>query len=472
MKSIAHRMEHVSRTRSQQRRRFQFPTYPRTQRTPIPSFPRTILYVDHTASLSGGEIALLHLLHALDPTRYTPVVVLGQDGPLLTRLRAEGIETHLLPLAPQVAHTRKDTLHPTSLLRLGAAAHSLAYIFRLARFIQERDVDLVHTNSLKADLLGGVAARLVRVPVIWHVRDRIVADYLPPAAVRAFRFLCRLLPNYIIANSQATLTTLATPPSARATVIHSGVVKKPLRVVHDGIPDGACSGEESGWSAEEAEASLEEELFVPSEPGSGPAVIGLVGRLSPWKGQHIFLEAAALVAQSYPGTRFVLIGSALFGEEGYVAGLHAQVARLGLAEVVEFTGFCSDVLSRMQSLDIVAHASTTGEPFGQVVVEGMLAGKAVVATNGGGVPEIVVEGVTGLLVPMGDAQALAGGLCALLSDPVRRQQMGREGRKRALEHFSIELTARKVEQVYEQFWADSERGDPQSRTAFRETSPQ
>src|SRR5579871_1446643 len=101
---------------------------PLSENRPGETAPRTILYVDHTASLSGGEIALLHLLHALDPTRYTPVVVLGQDGPLLTRLRAEGIETHLLPLAPQVAHTRKDTLHPTSLLRLGAAAHSLLHL--------------------------------------------------------------------------------------------------------------------------------------------------------------------------------------------------------------------------------------------------------------------------------------------------------------------------------------------------------
>jgi glycosyltransferase involved in cell wall biosynthesis len=300
--------------------------------------------------------------------------------------------------------------------------------------MRTRKVDLVHTNSLKADILGGIAARLARVPVIWHVRDRIADDYLPALAARGFRLLCRLLPHYIIANSQATLSTLSTPSPERATVIHSGIARPPLRVVHDGIPDPVLP------------CSSEGEAHTP--------VIGLVGRISPWKGQHIFIEAASQIRQRFPTARFEIIGSALFGEEAYERQVRAQVAEAGLSEAVEFTGFCEDVMGRIQGLDILVHASTVGEPFGQVVVEGMVLGKPVVATNGGGVPEIVLDGETGILVPMGDASSMAEAVCALLSDPHRAQKMGTAARNRALEHFSIEGTALKVEAVYREVLGD------------------
>lgn len=100
-------------------------------------------------------------------------------------------------------------------------------------------------------------------------------------------------------------------------------------------------------------------------------------------------------------------------------------------------------------MDILVHASTTGEPFGQVVVEGMAAAKPVVATNGGGVPEIVPDKVTGLLVPMGDAPAMAAAIIEVLSNPTLAQAMGEAGYNRVREHFTIEITARRVETVYD-----------------------
>ncbi|HLK56413.1 MAG TPA: glycosyltransferase, partial [Chthonomonadaceae bacterium] len=402
----------------------------------------TILYFDHTASMSGGEIALLHLLQALDRARYVPLVVLGIDGPLAQRLQAMGIETLVLPLDPQVAQTRKDSLKGGGLLRLGSLGRSLRYALRLARLMRSRQVDLVHTNSLKADILGGIAARLAGVPVIWHVRDRIADDYLPALAARGFRLLCRLLPHYIIANSHATLQTLSTPPHGGAAVIHSGVVRSSLRVVHDGVPDPVLSAS--------------------SEVGGRSPVIGLVGRISPWKGQHIFISAASAVVKRYPTARFEIIGSALFGEEAYEREVRSQVQGLGLEGCVEFTGFCEDVQSRMQGLDILVHASTTGEPFGQVVVEGMVLGKPVVATNGGGVPEIVLDGETGVLVPMGDAVSMAEAICGLLADPARAQAMGLAARNRALDHFTVDLAAQKVQQVYDLFCKPGSRGKPDS----------
>jgi glycosyltransferase involved in cell wall biosynthesis len=128
---------------------------------------------------------------------------------------------------------------------------------------------------------------------------------------------------------------------------------------------------------------------------------------------------------------------------------------LYLTDAVEFAGFVEDVPARIAELDIVVHASTTGEPFGQVIIEAMAEQKPVVATNGGGVPEIVQDGITGLLVPMGDAPALADALRYLLDHPEIAAQMGREGRKRVLAQFTIQRTARMVESVYRELLGES-----------------
>jgi len=181
-----------------------------------------------------------------------------------------------------------------------------------------------------------------------------------------------------------------------------------------------------------------------------PLTVGLIGRLSPWKGQHVFLAAAAEVLKEFPNSRYRLIGAALFGEEAYGQTLVAQAAKLGIAQSVDFCGFRADIPEQLAALDLLVHASVTGEPFGQVVIEGMAAGKPVVATNGGGIPEIVVDGETGILVPMGDSAALALAIRLLLADEPLRLEMGRRGRERVMRHFTIEQTARGVQDVYDQ----------------------
>ncbi len=355
-----------------------------------PARVATVVFFDHTSQLGGGEIALLNVVRAIDRTRFSPVVVLGSEGMLRERLLEAGIETHLLPMARSVAETRKDTLGIRSLLRVADMARTLFYCVKLSKFIRKRRADVVHTNSLKADIIGGIAARLAGVPVVWHIRDRIADDYLPPIVVKFFRFLCRTIPSAVIANSHATLESVGLPPRSRGRkvpqgmVIYSGAVASGT-VIYDGIKAGAEAGDRF-------------------QSGSGAMIsprIGLIGRLAPWKGQHIFIRAASEVVKKFPDSRFQIIGAALFGEDEYERELHSLVKACNLVGQVEFTGFRSDVADLIQQLDVVVHASTVGEPFGQVVIEAMSASKPVVATRGGGVVEIVVDGVTGILVPMG-----------------------------------------------------------------------
>jgi glycosyltransferase involved in cell wall biosynthesis len=391
--------------------------------------PVRVLFVDHTAAMSGGEIALFNLLRFLDPAKVQTVVLLGAEGPLAEKLRTI-TETHILPLSSGVASQKKDKLGIGTLLRIRDVRDALAYTWRLAKFIREHDIQLVHTNSLKADIIGGLAARLSRRPVVWHVRDRIEDDYLPLSVVRMFRLLSRLIPNYVIANSSATLRTLRLHKGARGTSIPSGIeLNGRMVVVHDGTSPGARAEDKS--------------------PGAQFRV-GLVGRISPWKGQHIFIQAAALVHQRFREARFLIIGAALFGEDQYEQEVRRLPTELGIDGIVEFTGFRSDVKAAIADLDLLVHASTQGEPFGQVIIEGMAAGKPVVATDGGGVPEIVQDGRTGILVPMGDVQAMAGAICQILVDPVRAKAMGVQARQRIANHFTLQQTARRVEAVYDE----------------------
>ena len=115
--------------------------------------------------------------------------------PLAERLRERGVQVHVVPLDPAVMETRKDSLGVASLFKVRRLAASLSHASRVAQQIRRIRPALVHTNSLKADLIGGMAARLARVPLIWHVRDRIAEDYLPPRVVRLFRWLARWLPT-------------------------------------------------------------------------------------------------------------------------------------------------------------------------------------------------------------------------------------------------------------------------------------
>jgi glycosyltransferase involved in cell wall biosynthesis len=390
---------------------------------------RRILYIDHTAVLGGGEIALLNLLRHIDRARFAPTVLLCSEGPLVEKLREANVPTHILPLAPSIIDVRKGSLGPGTFLRVVDLGRLILYVVALARFIRRNRFDLVHTNSLKADIIGGLAARLAGTRLLWHVRDRIDKDYLPHPVVIAFRTLCRLIPDHVVAVSHATLATIdpaLRPSGNRATK------SRRMHVVHDGI---------------------EGELFrAPALVArNGVSRIGLVGRISPFKGQHIFLEAATAIRARFPNARFQIIGGALFAEDDYEARVRAMAASPELRDAVEFTGFRSDVPALISKLDILVHASTTGEPFGQVVVEGMAAGKPVVATRGGGVPEIVVDGVTGLLVPMADAAAMAQAVCRLLQDPALAEEMGRQGQERALACFSVRSTAANVERVYTDF---------------------
>lgn len=384
-----------------------------------------VLYLDHTAKWSGGEIALLRTLEAVNRSRITPVVLLGEDGPFADKLREVGIETHVLPLAESSREVRKDSLGGGGLAGKTRAGLSFAgYAVRVAQFARKRGAALLHCNSLKADIYGAVAGKLARIPVLWHVRDHIDPSYLPARAVHLFRQFARKLPDYVVCNSQSSLEKL-----------FPGGVPVRARAVHDGLADRELTSplpDLTGWK-------------------NNPPTVGIVGRLVEWKGQHVFLEAARKLRESGVAARFLVIGAALFGEHDYEERLRVLAAPLGTH--VEFLGFRADVPDLMRNLDVFVHASITPEPFGQVVVEAMAEGVPVIASDGGGVREIITHGENGLLSPMGDADALAQNLRDLLGNPTQAARLARAGYTRVRSQFTAGHTARALEAVYDEIWS-------------------
>jgi glycosyltransferase involved in cell wall biosynthesis len=373
------------------------------------STKRRVVYVDHTAQLSGAELALANLLPALADV--DAHVVLGEDGPLRRRFVAEGISVEVLPLAVGARDLRRSRVSVRA-VPLASIVVSLAYTLRLAVRLRRLQPDVVHTNSLKAALYGGVAARLAGIPVVWHLRDRIEEGELPRAAVRLVRALSRRIPAAVIGDTASTMSLIG--GAARTFVVPSPI--------------------------------------PPQAPGErSPAAelrVGMVGRLAPWKGQHVFVAA---FARAFPnGTaRALVIGAPLFGEDDYERDLHAQCRALGVESRVEFLGFRNDVPKLLQDLDILVHASTSPEPFGQVIVEGMAAGLPVVAAAAGGPLEIVDDGVDGFLFPPGDVTALAERLRLLAGDATLRDRVGVAARKTAAAYHPERVAARLTE-VYDE----------------------
>jgi glycosyltransferase involved in cell wall biosynthesis len=373
----------------------------------------TIFFVDHASAIGGAQRSLLLLLDHLDKQRWSPH--LGcVPGSLEAHALAAGIPTHLLRL-PRL---RRSPRFPLDWL---AGARAIA---RLAHQIQ---ADLLVANTVRASFYCTLASHLSHVPFVWHMRDFWLSETRPRwilADALGKRTLCQAA-SLVIANSTATARHLP----------HAGK----LQVVLNGI---------------------EVEKFNPS-PGAArefrhrfnipqnSQLVGMAGRMRPWKGQERFLHMAQQVLTVAPDTHFVLVGGDPFNMDSHYERDLIRLARnLSIGDRVTFTGHLEDVRPALAAMHIFVHPGDP-EPFGLVNLEAMASGKPVVAFDHGALPEIVLQGETGVLVPPEDPAHLAHAVIGLLKDPHRRSEMGQRGRQRACSHFRIQDTAARIAQLYE-----------------------
>ena len=363
------------------------------------------LFLDHVGALGGAELALVDVAEAY---HRTSTFLLFSDGPFRERLRAVGIPVEVIEGGAALHAVRRETGWPG----LRAAWRVVTLARKVARMA--RDYDFIHANSQKAFVVACVAGILSRRPVIWDLNDLLIPEHFS----RTNLFLDVLLANHlsvrVIANSQA---------SADALVARGGRPEK-IRVVYNGINPAPFDR-----ITDEDITTAHRELGLNGDP-----VIGVFGRIAEWKGQHVALEAL----RRLPRVHLLLVGDPLFGEHDYAASLRETTARLGLTERVHFLGFRSDVPRLMRLVRIVAHTSTAAEPFGRVIVEGMLARRPVIATRAGGVEEIVDHDRTGLLVEPGNPAALADAIHGVLTNPLRADRMAAAGRAHAERRFTVD----------------------------------
>jgi len=390
-----------------------------------------VLYVNHTAEVSGAERSLLSLLASLPDT--VESLVATPRGRLDTEVRRLGLAT--TPIPGTAGSLRLHPLHtPRALVEMAAAAVSVRLAARRHR------TDLIHANSIRAGIVLGLA-RPSSASIV-HVRDCLPPGVLTTATQR----LIAATATTVVANSRYTAESVRrVAPNARLEVVHNPVDLErwdPDRI--DRI---------------RARGSL-------GVAGERAILMGVVAQLSPWKGQDTAIEALKILREEGIDVHLLLIGSAKFvarstryDNEGYVAHLRTLVAGAGLEDYVSWMGERGDVPELVRALDVLLLPSWE-EPFGRALIEAMAMGVPVVATNVGGPPEIVEDGREGYLVAPRQPEDWAQAIRRIADEPQHAQEMGCAGQRRVQKEFSVEHHVAAMIDVYERAL---ERGQVRSR---------
>ncbi|QSO53659.1 glycosyltransferase family 4 protein [Alicyclobacillus curvatus] len=373
--------------------------------------PRVMFY-SHSGDVSGAEISLLLTLQGLKHT--TPLLV-APDGDLLRRARGNGI-----PVLVQKSHRARMSRNPFAVLT--GVIGTLAAGLRLRGLIRRMGPSVVHANSIRAGLIAGVATVGLRARLVWHVRDELPRNVIG----RSIRVFAANRADAVVTISNAILDNFAP----------KGQLRSRCKVVYNGI-DPLVRGKIDDLKGV---MGLRNTAFV----------VGVVGQITPWKRQRDAITAFTRLLLEQPDAELWIVGSPKFRKENveYEESLRAYARACGVETKVRFWGFCEDVMSIMQSIDVLLVPSEN-EPFGRVVIEAMLAGKPVVGTRGGGIPEIVQDGHTGFLVDIGDTTTMARLLSWLCADEILRRDMGERARNRAVKRFSIDRTCSELEATFE-----------------------
>jgi len=370
----------------------------------------TVLFVDHAPAIGGAENSLLLLLQHLDRTRWDPHLACAA-GALAQHATSMRVTTHVMDM-PRLRRSPRAPIDWAS---------TVSQIAGLAR---DTGAQCLYANTVRAAIYTAPAARLAHRPFVWHMRDFWLSEDRPrhewiDTALK--RLLCASA-SQVIVNSHAVARQL--PGCERLTVVHNGI---------------EIARFDQDVNTEDFRAQYGMAAETP--------LVGMIGRLRPWKGQDRFLRVAAKVRTEYPNAHFVIVGGTPFrGADDYVAELHRLTTELGLVDEVTFTGHLQDVRPALAAFDVFVHPGDP-EPFGLVNIEAMAMQTPVVAFAHGALPEIVRDGITGILVAPKDEKALASAVIALLNDPERRRAYGEAARKRVESHFDIAQTAENIDHI-------------------------
>lgn len=381
-----------------------------------------IVYVHSSNELYGSDVVLLNLVQRLDPQQFHSVVLtptdIAYEGLLSQALLAAGIEHH----AVDMPVLRRRYLSATGLLPL---LRRMAVAPPRMRAFTITDVPLIIHSNTTAVLAGALTARRQHLPHLWHVHEIITQ---PVWMRKAIAWMVQHSSDRVVAISQAVADhLLADQPglAAKMSVIYDAVDTEVYHPHHD------TQALRRAWG------------MHPDD-----VLVGVVGRISAWKGQELFLQALAQALPQAPHLHGVIVGGPVPGEEWRLPALQDLAQTLGIAKHVTWAGFRGDSPQVMAALDIVVVPSLRPEPFGMAVIEAMASARPVIATRHGGPLETVVEGVTGYLVAPDFAAEMRHALVRLAQQPELRRRLGQAGRERVQRHFSYDQHVSAFAEIY------------------------
>lgn len=379
---------------------------------------------------SGSHRMAMEVALACRDAGHHVIAAAPDDMEFVQRAAAQGLETRIVPAPEDLLRFHKTLLRrsPWGKLRF-LVTQLIPYCLRLLGVLRRERIDLVYAAQERAVVQVGPAARLARVPLVWHLQGGLRTEQ------RWVHRLSERLASRIICCSNAVAGTAADAFGAGA--------KTPVRVIHYGIPDRPVPVREPA-----------RELVAAGAPGAtdSPETVRILfaGNVVPEKGVHHLLRAFARIAAGDGAVRLGIAGPTL--DDGYLRLVRAAIAELGLEERVDVLGYREDLPELIEGADVVVCPSiereTIRSEFGTwdvdwkegfclVALEGMRAAKPVVASDSYGLREVVADGETGYRVPPGDVEALANAIRDLAGDPERRKRFGDAGRRRFEETFRL-----------------------------------
>jgi glycosyltransferase involved in cell wall biosynthesis len=372
-----------------------------------------ILFLDQSGKPGGAELCLVDIAK---PFGENALVGLFADGDFRKLLEKNQIPVEVL--TTQAIKVSKES-------GLFQALSSLTQIIPLINQVVQRakKYDLIYANTQKALVVGAIASFLARRPLVYHLHDILSLEHFSKTNLRVAVNLINRCATLVIANSQASKTAF----------LQAGGKPNLVQVIYNGF---AAKNYEID---ELAVRNLKENLEL-----AGKFVVGHFSRLSPWKGQHILIDALCQCPQDVV---VILVGDALFGEQEYIKDLHQKVTALGLENRVKFLGFRADIPQLMAVCDLVAHTSIAPEPFGRVIIEAMLCGKPVVAAQAGGAIELVQDGINGFLVTPGKPQELARVINNCRQESVKTANIANNAKISASQRFDVKVINQQIQEL-------------------------
>lgn len=401
----------------------------------------SVLFLSPVAALGGAERCLLDMLAELRELRpQLPLrVITAEDGPLVAEAAALGALVDVVPMPAVIAKTGESRYLWKNGGRFGRAVNLMSdavggaltlpmYLRRLRRAIAAMQPRLIHSNGLKCHLLAGYAAPRA-CPIVWHMHD-----FLSPRPVLS-KWLKRLArrPAVAIAISKAI-----------AGDVQRALPGVPIETVYNGV-DTVTFCPQGDNADLDALAGM-----PPAKPGT--LRVGLVATYARWKGQDVFLDAAAEMARSATAdVRFFIVGGPIYSTTGSQFSeeeLRTLSAARGLSERCGFVPFQTSLAPVYRALDVMVHASTRPEPFGRTIVEAMACGRAVIVARAGGAQELFSDGRDALGVEPNNPAILAGAILRLCRDSALRSQLGFAARQSAVDRFGRRVMGEALLRVY------------------------